>query len=349
MIREEELYSIMGEGCHGKTGISQTVKAHLWSTYVISRFVYGLETVFLTIKDENMLEVFQNKILRQIQHLPDRTATTAVTSLLGIPPVVSIIHKKLLNLFFSILSSPGTKEYDVVIRQLAVRQIDEKSMISVCRRLLIEYRLPTAYELINNTPTKETWKNMVRGAIHCKVESDWKYDISEKPSLKYINSSALKVGQIHPLYATVRPNIQDIQRAEVKAKVLTGTYTLQSDRSKFNQFEVNPTFGLCLMHAETREHFISECKSLSDTRMKFISLIADILNTNIETIKSLDPVIFTQLCLDCTHPDLCDHLVIDSKIIEVLEYHTRKYIFDIHFKRSKILDNKQINSCNRKV
>ena len=44
------VYSLMGAGCHGKTGISQSLKAHLWSTYVVPRFVYGLETIPLTKK-----------------------------------------------------------------------------------------------------------------------------------------------------------------------------------------------------------------------------------------------------------------------------------------------------------
>ena len=75
----------MGAGCHGKTGVSQSVKAHLWSTFVVPRFIYGLETLPLTKKDETTLETFQTAILRQIQHLPERTSSTAVKALLGIP------------------------------------------------------------------------------------------------------------------------------------------------------------------------------------------------------------------------------------------------------------------------
>ena len=331
------LYSLMGAGCHGKTGISQCVKAHMWTTYVVPRFTYGLETLPLAKKDEKALETFQNKILKQIQHLPERASNTATTALLGVLPITSLLHKNLLNLFYSMISLPNSKEYNIVARQLAVKHLDDKSMISLCRRLLMKYNLPTAYDLIISTPTKETWKHMLREAIHEEVVKDWQKDIAEKPSLKYLNHTILQIGHPHPIYASVRANIQDIQRAEIMAKLLTGTYILQTNRSRFNQFNVNPTCGLCLSHPETREHFISQCISFSDIRKRFITKAADVLQVNSEVLTALDPAQFTQLCLDCTHPNLQKDLKISYKDIQKLELHIREYIFKIHFKRSKIL------------
>ena len=134
------VYSLMGAGRHGKTGVSQSVKAHLWSTIVVPRFIYGLETLPLTKKDETTLETFQTAILRQIQHLPERTSSTAVKALLGIPPIISILHKNLLNLFYSMLASPNTKEYRIIVRQLAVKQIGEIYRFVVIFSLSIIYQ-----------------------------------------------------------------------------------------------------------------------------------------------------------------------------------------------------------------
>ena len=36
-----------------------------------------------------------------------------------------------------------------------------------------------------------------------------------------------------------------VRRAEIKARLLTGTYTLQSNRAKFNQYNVSPICKLC--------------------------------------------------------------------------------------------------------
>ena len=75
-------------------------------------------------------------------------------------------------------------------------------MTSICRNLLIKYNLPTAYELLKDTPTKKKWRAMLREAVNNVVESEWQNNISEKPSLKYLNQESLKVG--HPIYSTVR-------------------------------------------------------------------------------------------------------------------------------------------------
>ena len=90
----------------------------------------------------------------------------------------------------------------------------------------------------------------------------------------------------------LEPNIHDIQRAKIKAKLLTGTDILQANRSRF---KVDPTCGLCLTHPETREHFISHCISLSDSRRCFITK-ADVLQVKPEVLTTLEPVQFTQPC-----------------------------------------------------
>ena len=79
---------------------------------------------------------------------------------------------------------------------------------------------------------------MLNEAVDRHVEAQWTYEISEKSSLKYLNPQSVKAGSAHHIYSTVRPNIEDVKRAEIKARILTGTYTLQSNRAKFNQYQV---------------------------------------------------------------------------------------------------------------
>ena len=237
------------------------------------------------------------------------------------------------------IATPNTKEYRIIVRQLAVKQKGEKSMISIVRNLLSKYSLPTAYDLMRDTPTKENWKNILRESVNKVVEYGWRNDINEKPSLKYLNLDILKVGQPHIIYSTVRPNVHDVQRAELKAKIITGTYILLVNRAKFNQFEVNPTCGLCCQQPETREHFIAQCSSLSKIRTHFITKTANLLHISPNVLSSMEASNFTQFCLDCTHPLLSNYLKIPCESQDRLEYYTRKYIFNIHFARSKLLEN----------
>ena len=39
------MYSMMGAGVYGGSGLSPVVSAHLWKTYVIPRVIYGLEVI----------------------------------------------------------------------------------------------------------------------------------------------------------------------------------------------------------------------------------------------------------------------------------------------------------------
>ena len=47
-----------------------------------------------------------------------------------------------------------------------------------------------------------------------------------------------------------------IKKAGIKARLMTGTYVLQSNRAKFNQYKVDPTCTLCEDEPEGQEHFL---------------------------------------------------------------------------------------------
>ena len=125
-----------------------------------------------------------------------------------------------------------------------------------------------------------------------QLEDEWKEDIHNKSSLKYLNH--MKVGTVHHLYSTARHNMIDRQRAEIKARFLTGTYTLQGNRAAFNLFKVNPTCKMCKQSQlpETREHVISVCSTYYDERSSFntkvISLLPEMKSTLIHLFSDND-------------------------------------------------------------
>ena len=84
------------------------------------------------------------------------------------------------------------------------------------------------------------------------VEAAWKADIESKSSKKYLNPLVLNVGSSHHIWSTVRDNIHDSRWAQIKCKILTGTYILQANRVTFNQYSVNPTCKLCCRDPETK-------------------------------------------------------------------------------------------------
>ena len=110
---------------------------------------------------------------------------------------------------------------------------------------------------MENAPSKEQWKIVSNERIYDFIVRKWTDEISTKSSLKYLNCDILSVGNPHPVWASVRSNIKDRRRAELKVKLLTGTYTLQANWANFNQYAVDPTCKLCDSEPEDREHFLA--------------------------------------------------------------------------------------------
>jgi hypothetical protein len=58
-------------------------------------------------------------------------------------------------------------------------------------------------------------------------------DKNSKSSLNLMSVNKCKIGQCHPVWKTVRPNPIDVEKAAIKARILTSTYTLQSETSNY--------------------------------------------------------------------------------------------------------------------
>ena len=139
-----------------------------------------------------------------------------------------------------------------------------------------------------------------------------------KSSLKYINLNKVKVGQSHPVWATVRDNVYDSRKAQTKCRLLTSTYTLQrTGQSLTNTLWVDPTCKLCRNASETRQHFLVYCQALSDERGKCHSQVGDRLDIDLScpdtvTLLIMDPSIFAESFPDNTELALHSRELIDT-------------------------------------
>ena len=109
----------------------------------------------------------------------------------------------------------------------------------------------------------------------------------------------LNVGSSHYIWSTVRDNIHDSRRAQIKCKILTGTYILQANRATFNQYSVNLTCKLCCRDPEARQHFVGESAFFETERSVYIYRVTVnepiLLDGHISRLKN--PDFLTQLTL----------------------------------------------------
>ena len=60
------MYSLMGAGAYGNSGLNPLVSSKTWKTFALPRMLYGLEVYNL----RQLLDSVQREILRRIQCLP---------------------------------------------------------------------------------------------------------------------------------------------------------------------------------------------------------------------------------------------------------------------------------------
>jgi hypothetical protein len=66
------------------------------------------------------LESYLKQLLKQVQNLPERTASEATYLMMGCIPVNGELHKRLLKTFGNIIRKDNSIEKDIALRQLFV-------------------------------------------------------------------------------------------------------------------------------------------------------------------------------------------------------------------------------------
>lgn len=329
------VYALMGAGLYGLNGINPMISIHMIKCFVIPRLLYGIDVVRLSKGDTDKISNYFIKLLKQIQHLPVRTANSAVLILAGQLPIESEIHKRMLSTFRNIVDNKDSVEYKIALRQLSLKSKSSDSWFIQIVKLTELYQLPMPLDLFNNTPEKLTWKKFVNS----KIENYWKDrlidEAKSKSSLRFLNIEALNVGTVHNVWKSSGTEMFAIKRACIKSKLICGTYTLQIDRAKFKQYTVSSFCPLCLKEPEDTKHFILKCHSLKDIRQSFFQKLRDLLSLNISP--ELNDELFgiegnlLQLVLDCTKFHFLEDIQSD------IERLTCSYCFALHQKRSSLI------------
>ena len=335
----QALYSLFGAGLHGRNGLNPAICGKLWQTYIIPRLLYGAEIWVLNRKQLERMEVFQREKLRQIQNLPERTANIAVLSLLGIPPVSAEIDIRALCLFRNAIAEKNNIEYRLALRQLATKDRNSGSWFIHIAKKLDEYNLPSAFDILAETPKKNHWNRKVRLAVLSSWESKFITENEKKhlSTIRFMSSSTLNLRYPAITWSSCSKSWRETQKARIKAKVLCGVLTLQTSESKFKQ-NASPTCKLCNMEAENREHFMLRCQTLTQIRSKHIDILHQLLKDWNLLHLLQDDKILLQLLMDASHPSLPESMCKDPEKIELVEEMSRNLVYYMYVERLKILN-----------
>ena len=316
-------YGLMGAGLHGLTGVSQSVCVKILNIYVYPRLIFGLST-----EDMKLLEKTYRKYLRCCQHLPDTTAIPAIYLLWGALPIEGQIHIKVINFTVSMLRRSGSVERDLLLRQVAMKDIGSPSWVTYAQSLLMKYNLPTIMDLFGNPPKKPYWNKLVRDTVSSVWEGMLKDEARSRPmsSLSLLNIDGCKIGHVHRIWRLDGKGGLEVTKATTKAKLLVKRYPLYSCRVSGAQYK--DLCPLCNSHSETLEHFLLHCDALDCVRepdlCNFISILNDPSLTG-------SPASLARILLDCSSANLCD------PVADSLEALSRNLCFKLHRRRSLLM------------
>ncbi|CAC5418330.1 unnamed protein product [Mytilus coruscus] len=258
-LARKTLYALLGPELHAMKGMSPIVAYKIWKTYVIPRALYGIEVMNFTESDILKLERLQLKVCRQIQGLPDRTANIATYSLLGVEPVEVVVDRLILTFLGNLLHNKETLEFKILERQLRMAKRNGQSYIIKVIQRLEKYGLPEIETLLENELNTLKWKKTVKKHIIHYWDDKWQEEKQQKSTLKLLHIQSHAIGNAHQIWKSV-PNCHiEVKKAEVKARLLTGTYTLQVNKAKFSNNKETTKCKMCLNDTEDIEHFLLIC------------------------------------------------------------------------------------------
>ena len=236
-LARKTLYSLLNTGVHSTNGINPKVSYKIYQAYILPRLLSGLETLQLNQTQINELSLFHRKTLRQIQSLPQRTASSAVLLLLGALPLEAELHRRQLSLLYGIAKSNNETLHKLALRQSLVTDCNERSFFANIIHILDMYQLPSIQQLLESPPTKYQWKKLANQAVNSFWTIRLQQDLLQKSSLGLCNIQHLEIRRFHIVWSSVQPSTFDVKKAIVKARMLTGVYILQKQRSKFKKQE----------------------------------------------------------------------------------------------------------------
>ncbi|CAC5368827.1 unnamed protein product [Mytilus coruscus] len=123
---------------------------------------------------------------------------------------------------------------------------------------------PLLSEFEREISCKSFTNNKIKKMITTKIHKYWDDTITYKmkgySTLRYLKDE-YDIGKMHSLLKTASANITEIKKIYICAKLATGTYILQSNKSEHSKHTASPICRLCNNADETIEHFILLCNT----------------------------------------------------------------------------------------
>ena len=151
---------------------------------------------------------------------------------------------------------------------------------------------------------KSRWKSFTQLVVSEHWLIHIRQSAGEKSSLKYLNTDHFSFKSAHHLWPNYGCSSRKRVAASFRAKFITGSYILQTNRARFNQNAVDPTCPLCHLAEEDLPHLLFNCPALQGQRDKLLTRIKKLMLT-LGLVIHQDPYKLCNSILNTVHPRDC--------------------------------------------
>ena len=273
-----------------------TIRVH--KLYAEPILFTGLASLVLLSSEIKMISSHHKKTLQFLQRLHENTPRAVVYFLGGSLPAEALLHMRQLSLFIMICLCPNDPLFRHGTYILNNCRPSSKSWFFQILALCEKYGLPHPIELMENPPTKMTFKKTVKLQVLAYWNEILRTECSQLQSLKYFKPEYYSLTRAHYIWTTTSGFPFETAKASVLARMISGRFRSEMFCRRFS----NNSHGYCLSPychnvAGTMEHILVTCPSLNVLREYLYTMclertvmfpalhqtVKDVLNSSEET------------------------------------------------------------------
>ena len=318
--------------------------------YGSPRLLSGLSSLVLSKAEKDILHHHYKVSLERLQRLHKATPEPVVNFLGGSLPLTALLDLRQLSLLGMISRlGPSNILHRHGSHVLCNAKPSSRYWFLQVRDISTKYSLPDPLTILNNPPTKCSYKRLAKSMVVDFWEKKFRQDASRLDSLIFFKPEFYSLVKPHPIWTSAGSNPYEVEKATCQAKMLSGRFrTCYLSRHWSGDSSGSCSLPLCRLDPTpgTLSHILCDCEDLSPARLRVYTLWASYLRDK----PLLLPVIqkytqhscqdlFIQFLLDCTV--LPDVIILHQQhgrvVHDSLLYLTRTYCFSVYKARSKLL------------
>lgn len=241
----KSLFAVLPSGLARRHNANQAAALSVHNSFALPVLLSGIAPLTLASSEMDVLDKHFKGILKSLMKLPDKSPDPVIYFLAGTVPIKAHIHRRQLSLFGMITRLPTNILHATASTILTSDPDTSKSwFVTNIRRLCIQYSLPSPLQLLQNPPSKNIFKKLIKSKILDYWETHLRAEAAPKPSLLFFKPSFMSLSTPHPMFTTCGSNPFETNKSTCQSALISGRF--KTDLLSRHWVKDNPE-GYCVI------------------------------------------------------------------------------------------------------